>query len=141
MFNLMKMITLTISTPIFPTEDLDKVIQSIHNFFPDIELLHKDDQLFYRTNDEEILKHLYWKQQDQKILDSVRKTLLSSLSDNKVILNIHKQLAHTNYLNVCTDSEPSPLGGIQLLISSTTDEELMKVIDKYFPKYEWIRDS
>ena len=135
------MISINISTPVFPTEDLDKVKLAIHNIFPDIELLYENDEFFYQTDDEEILKHLYWKQQNQQILDSVRKILLSSLSENSVTLNINKQLAHVNFLNICTDSEPSPLGGIQLIISSATDEELMEVIDKFFPRYEWIKDS
>lgn len=138
-------VTIIVESEIRPTENESYVLESLLNMFPNISFSKIKDQFLGRTNDISALNHFSQRLLDQEILDAARRVVIKGMNKIKDIdnekgyteFNINKQTARINKIVFCERDE-SPLGPIHIKIISN-DIEL--IIDCFFPKYEWFKES
>ncbi|HEY3421123.1 MAG TPA: RNA-binding domain-containing protein [Methanomassiliicoccales archaeon] len=116
----------TIRTPLRPTEDPEKVRTAILNIFPESEIIVGQDEVTAKTATLERFKTLI---RNQKILDSVRKSLLSGASASFTNLSLNKQAAFVK--RVSLSEGKAALGNMEVTIES---EDIERLIDEVAPR-------
>ncbi|MEM0373047.1 MAG: RNA-binding domain-containing protein [Sulfolobaceae archaeon] len=118
-----------------PSEDENKVINTIKNFF-DFERIRKEKYGFYEliiaesSNLYSIIK-VHKALREERILDAARKYLIKGMNGNVITFMIHKQAAAVNRLTFVDSERESPLGPVTFIIEH---ENPMEVIDWLAPK-------
>ncbi len=85
-----------IFTEVHPTEDQQKVVQAIKNFFPDAQIDADNGHLKAVAKDLTTFRNLLRK---QKILDTTRTELKENIFDNTVRIYLNKQTATVSKIN------------------------------------------
>ncbi|AGK61085.1 Uncharacterized protein conserved in archaea [Archaeoglobus sulfaticallidus PM70-1] len=105
--SILKSIDVIIETRVYPTEDEEKVVKAIKNFFPDAEISIEDDVLRARAKN---INHFRELLRMQKILDTARNEMLKSVSGNEITILLNKQTATVSRINfVEEDAILSPI--------------------------------
>jgi predicted RNA binding protein with dsRBD fold (UPF0201 family) len=119
------MTTVRIFSPVYPSEDADKVRAAILNIFPSAEL-EASDRGFSGDADLTVFSKLIRK---QKILDSARGVLFKGVRGNRTTIHLNKQVATVGKVSF---TEPRTiLGTIEVTIE---DEDLEFLIDRVAPE-------
>jgi len=128
------MIKIRVETPVYPTEDINKVKKAIENIIPDIdckiEKAGKKTYLIGEMKGTKGLKLLHRLLRDQKILDTARSILKRSVSGNTIIFYLRKQAAFMGKIHFCDAYAETPLGPIVVQIMA---DDPHKVIDWLAP--------
>ena len=114
----------TISTPVFPSEDPEKVEKAVRNIFPDAELELADGTMEGTAD----LTHFSNLIRKQKILDVTRAVMTKGHRGRKTIFNINKQVAFVGKISFT--EEKTTLGTIRVVLE---DENLTALIDLIAP--------
>jgi len=96
-----------------PTEDSGKVATAVENIFPGLRIVISGDRL-EAAGDAEALTNFHRLLRQQRILDTVRATMLQSRIGNAVQLRLGKQAASAGRINFPFDEEP--LGSLHVQI-------------------------
>ncbi len=125
---------ITVKALLYPTEDEEKVLSAVRNIVS-LEKLSKvfegdETYLVGVGDDSTVLRPLYYRVREKRILDAVRKTLKRNRHGNKTFLFLHKQAAYVGAVSLTDDWDESPLGSIYVEIES---EEIDRVIDWLSP--------
>jgi predicted RNA binding protein with dsRBD fold (UPF0201 family) len=113
----------TIRTPLRPTEDPEKVRAAILNLFPESEIAIDQAEVVGKTAFLDRFKTLI---RNQKILDSVRKSLLASVVPGSTVISLNKQAAFVK--RVSLSEGRTALGNMEVTIESDDLERLIDVI-------------
>jgi predicted RNA binding protein with dsRBD fold (UPF0201 family) len=112
-------ISIQVKSKIYPTENPDKVKDSIRNIIGDIELhnVKLSDQLGVKGNSEglkslTVLRHILRK---MRIRDAARTVFLKNSNEYTLTFNLNKQAAYAGKFSF-HNSEVSSLGSIHVLI-------------------------
>jgi len=124
MFGLMPLVT--IRTLLRPTEDPEKVRAAILNLFPESEIAIGQEEVVAKTAS---LGRFMTMIRNQKILDSVRKTLLSGISAGSTCFSLNKQAAFVK--RVSLSEGKAALGNIEVTIEA---EDIERLIDEVSPR-------
>ncbi len=116
----------TIRTLLRPTEDPEKVRTAILNLFPDCEIATGQGEIVAKAASLERFKTMI---RNQKILDSIRKTLLSGVSPGSTSLSLNKQAAFVK--RVSLSEGRAALGNMEVTIES---EDIERLIDEVAPR-------
>ena len=118
----------TISCPVFPSENPDKVRLAIEKIFPDAEISENEDGFTASTDS---LNHFSKQIRKQKILDTTRSVMIRGKrgKSDKTIFNLNKQVAFMGKISFC--EENMILGTIRVTI---VDEEMDALIDTVAPE-------
>ena len=116
----------TVRTPLRPTEDPEKVKTAILNLFPESEITIDQGEVMANTASLDRFKTLI---RNQKILDSVRKTLLAGVSPGSTIISLNKQAALVK--RVSLSEGRTALGNMEVTIES---EDIERLIDEVASK-------
>lgn len=110
---------------IYPTEDLDKVIEAISNIFNYDDLIIEDDKLSI-TGDLSCLFPFKESLEQRQIRDTARRMLEKGLNEhsNCITFKINKQAAYAGVINL-VDGELSPLGEIDVTLRTDNPEEII----------------
>jgi len=114
----------TISAPVFPSEDPEKVEKAIRNIFPEAELELADGTI----EGEADFTHFSNLIRKQKILDVTRAVMTKGQRGRKTIININKQVAFVGKISYT--EEKTVLGTIKVILE---DENLEALIDMIAP--------
>ena len=79
-----------ISTPIFPTEDEEKIISSLEKIFP-IKFKKKKNEIVGETQDIDVLKEIKQKILDSRVLNTVLYLIESNKTNNHSKIMLNKQ--------------------------------------------------
>jgi len=93
---LAKKVEIEIETKVNPTEDVDKVIQSVKNLFPDAEVEIEGDTLKAKAWDLRKFRDMLWR---QRILDTARTELIKGRFENEITIYLNKQTAYVSKVN------------------------------------------
>jgi predicted RNA binding protein with dsRBD fold (UPF0201 family)/dephospho-CoA kinase len=93
---LAKKVEIEIETKVNPTEDVDKVIQSVKNLFPDAEVEIEGDTLKAKAWDLKKFRDMLWR---QRILDTARTELIKGRFENEITIYLNKQTAYVSKVN------------------------------------------
>ena len=129
------MFVLRVESEVRPTEDKNKVLRAVTNFF-DVESYRIIESAPYslmlcESRKVESLLKLYTSLRVERILDSARKIFEKGKYGNKLIFKLHKQSAYAGHISFVTIDSESPLGPIKVIITSDKIDEL---IDWLAPK-------
>ena len=130
------MVYIRIETEVRPTEDLNKVIRAIRNLFNfkniKVEELGNERKLIViEENSIETLTKLRDILRRQRILDTARNILLKSYKGNVIEVKLNKQAAYQGVVSFVDSDNESPLGPINVVISS---DKIELIIDWLTPK-------
>lgn len=121
-----------------PTEDVEKVLKAVSNLlaFRENETRLEDlgsgfMMLVGESRRVSVLLPLYSLARRDRVLDTLRKYMLSNLSGNAVTLKFHKQTAYAGHISLLTYDDESPLGPITVTIAS---DKIREVIDWLAPR-------
>ncbi|MEZ0290528.1 MAG: RNA-binding domain-containing protein [Sulfolobales archaeon] len=126
---------LQVETDLRFTEDQEKVVRALKNLF-DLEKIEiVESGRFYKvigySDQVSSLKRFRERIWSQRILDTARSIMLSSLSNNRIEFKLHKQAAYTGRVSFVDDERESSLGAIRVVIETSNPNEL---IDWIAPK-------
>ncbi|MCD6575987.1 MAG: hypothetical protein J7K73_02400 [Nanoarchaeota archaeon] len=79
-----------ISTPVYPTEDEDKIVSALEKFFP-IKFKKRKDTIIGEATDIEVLKELKQKIQDTRIKNTVLYLIEKNKDKNESRIELNKQ--------------------------------------------------
>ncbi|MEM0026327.1 MAG: RNA-binding domain-containing protein [Ignisphaera sp.] len=125
-----------IEAEVRPTEDLNKVIKAIKNIFNfrniKVEELGNERKLIIiEENNVEALTKLRDILRRQRILDTARNILLKNYKGNVIEVKLNKQAAYQGIVSFVDSDNESPLGPINMVISS---DKIELIIDWLTPK-------
>jgi uncharacterized protein len=126
----MSSVQVRIETPVNPTEDPEKVLQAVHNLFPNCSptVVRSDERYaklegsMSRLGDLDNLKTLI---RQKVIRDAARKILFRSISGSSIVVHLNKQAAFVGKASFCERYDESPLGPVTLTITTENPEEVI----------------
>lgn len=116
---------IVISTPLFPTEDPEKVKEAILKLFPDAEVELFNDNLIGRAKSLERFAEIL---RDCKIRDAARSRILHGNRGGETVFWLNKQVAAVGKVNFT--EKTVALGAIEVRIM---DEDVGSVVDSIAP--------
>ena len=108
-----------------PSEDQTKVEQAISNILPDIEIEINDDSLKATSQNLETLSNIFEVIHSRKIQRVYRRFLNNNLRNDSTWFYLNKQAAFSNTVALCDEAEESPLGPIEIVLTSKNIEEII----------------
>ena len=112
---------ISISTSVYPTEDVERISNAIMNLFPDAKIEIESDRLMASSDN---LEYLVEKIGEQQIRDSTRRLLREAVKKPGLVFHINKQAALVGKINFTEGT--SILGDIDVSISTQDPEELIQ---------------
>ncbi|WP_338601868.1 RNA-binding domain-containing protein [Sulfolobus tengchongensis] len=123
------MVKVMVVTEVRPSENLNKVLSAIMNFFDfDKMNIRKEgiiDILVLESNTLKSLLKLHKALRNERILDSARKYLIRGIEGNTIAFMIHKQAAAVKVLSFVDSDKESPLGAIKFYIQYHNPKEVV----------------
>ena len=122
-------IEIEVSTWLYPTENPDQVRKALATIMKPVQVQletpkQEIDFSILRVNslitDIRALEPLYRGLRIQKIIESARKHLQKNARDNSIIFYLNKQAAVVGQIHFCMKTGESPLGSIELKITTTS---------------------
>lgn len=125
------MIKLIVRTIINPTEEDERVIKSVTNFFElqeiNIEKVGDKKIVIGKGYGSISLKRFYHELRREKILDAARQYLKKGKKDNRVIFFLNKQVAYIGKISFSSfEFGESPLGAIIVEIETNNPDRLIR---------------
>jgi len=120
-----------VKTRIKATENPQKVLESVLNIFPKIEVKERNDSI-QGEGGIEVLEELRESLEKRRIRSTARKILYENITGNRTTFYLNKQAAFIGKVNIL-EEEISPLGDIKVEIIA---ENLKEVINWLAPKIE-----
>ncbi len=122
-------IQIIITTPIYPTEDKEKVEQCLLNILDQPKIERGENNLVVRSSSLKILLPIRDKMRQQRIRDSVRKVLLNNLGPDSIHFDLHKQAAFVGRIHCVTDPDQEDYLGPISIILKDNEENLKQAIN------------
>ncbi|MCX8204475.1 MAG: hypothetical protein N3H31_02345 [Candidatus Nezhaarchaeota archaeon] len=123
-----------VKTPLYPTEDEEKVKVAIQNLLTPGEWRVEEEQgkkfLVASSSTLTCLNRLREKLRRQRTLDAARYMMKRFSSVEELAFYLHKQAAYVGYAVFCLPEGESPLGAIQVTIKAS---DLKRVLDWLAP--------
>jgi hypothetical protein len=107
------MLAVSISCPVFPSEDQERVRQAVLNIFPGTDLILSDGVLSGETDN---VDHFSEQIRRQRILDSTRSMLIKGRNGERSTVHLNKQAAYAGKISF-TESR-TILGTIKVIFGS-----------------------
>jgi predicted RNA binding protein with dsRBD fold (UPF0201 family) len=101
-----------IYTPIYPTEDEEKIISSLEKIFPTIKFKKVKNEIVGETQDVDVLKNVKQKILDARILNTVLYLIESNKGNNSSKLMLNKQTLIVGKIHFV--EENYPLGNVTI---------------------------
>jgi len=114
---------LSIRASIYPTEDEERINNAILNLFPDAKITIEDNVLNAISPN---MNYFTQRVKEQKIQDSARQILKSSIHNNELIFYLNKQAAFMGKVNF-TEGD-SILGDIKIIIDADMPDTIIQQI-------------
>lgn len=121
-----------------PTEEAEKVLKAVLNLldFRENEVKFEDlgsgfMMLVGESRRVSVLLPLHSLARRERVLDTLRKYMLTNLSGNTMTLKFHKQTAFAGHISLLTYDDESPLGPITVTIAS---DKIKEIIDWLAPR-------
>ena len=118
--------TVTVSCPVFPSEDPEKVRRAVLNIFPDAVLDIAEDMI---SSDSAGLAHFGEQIRRQRILDTARSVLMKGRNGERSRFNLNKQAAYAGKISFV--EEKATLGTIRVTVEA---EDMTLFIEALAPR-------
>lgn len=125
-----------VRSQVFPTEDENRILSALTNFFPgkDTKYRFENCVVSMNTDRKESLELVRNAIHSSRIIDTVRSSILRNLIGLETRILVDKQAAYYGKLRLVDDREEEPpLGSIWISISFADDEELEAFLKWFVP--------
>ncbi len=124
------MVKVTVWVEVNPSEDIEKVKRALLNIVsPTVINVEKvGEKTFIVASAGSFRALLKFREliRKQEIEDSARLVLMRGIvSDNKIVIHVHKQAAYVGHLSFVTEEKESPLGPITIIIETRNIRQLI----------------
>ena len=121
--------TVHVEAEINPTESEDKVKAAANNVLGNASITitssHKGSILNAEAKGQDSLVKLRNLLRNDRIRDAARKLLFRSISGNKIIFCLNKQVAFVGHVSFSEETAESPLGPIRVIIETESPQQLI----------------
>ena len=122
-------VTVHVEAEINPTESEDKVKAAVTNVLGNASITikpsHKGSILNAEAKGQDSLVKLRNLLRNDRIRDAARKLLFRSISGNKIIFCLNKQVAFVGHVSFSEETAESPLGPIRVTIETESPQQLI----------------
>ena len=122
-------VTVHVEAEINPTESEDKVKAAVNNVLGNASITitpsHKGSILNAEAKGQDSLVKLRNLLRNDRIRDAARKLLFRSISGNKIIFCLNKQVAFAGHASFSEETAESPLGPIRVTIETESPQQLI----------------
>jgi predicted RNA binding protein with dsRBD fold (UPF0201 family) len=130
-----------IACSVYPTEDVELVLQALRNLVPDMNPVEQagigKSELLCRLQGSRLLGSIKSRIHDLRIIDAVRSRLIANWNGQETRILLDKQAALSDRLRLVDDSdETPPLGAINILIRPVSQAELDDLLAWLVPRTE-----
>ena len=119
-----------IISEINPSEDSEKVKQSILNIFPECEIEVDDSSIIAKANSIESLEQIYESIQSTKSQNVFRRHLERNMSKETTWFYLNKQAAFVKKVVLCDEADESPLGPLKVTLTSSNIDRIVNLFAK-----------
>ncbi len=129
---------LLLQCSVFPTEDFQKISVALSNLFPNIDIdfttSQPEDEIVINISGEESVAFLRQYIHEARIIDAVRKKLVSNWTGSETKIHLDKQSAFIGKLRLIDEADDvSPLGTIETKLIFEDDAEFEKFLLWFVP--------
>ncbi|MGY5148500.1 MAG: RNA-binding domain-containing protein [Candidatus Nitrosopumilus sp. bin_68KS] len=110
---------LQMTCALHPSEDPEKVIQSISNIFPYSTIKSEDFSITAQSKELRSFEKIYETIHSKKSQNIYRRYLEKNLDNDTTWFYLNKQAAFVEEIAICEEAEESPLGPIKVILSSS----------------------
>lgn len=125
------MLLVTVTTPLYPTEDRGKVLSALRAIFPEGSVEEGASSIRIASDALNNYSELVRK---QRILDTARAALRRPMAGGKTVFRLNKQAAAAGCISF--EEGRQPLGAITVAVEADDEEALEAFIDKVTPRTE-----
>jgi len=123
-------VTLSLSVPVFSTENIKKIEESIENLLgeiPEYKINQLNNHKLLEAENLSVkgIEKFFNYIREAEILDAIRKCAVIDFNQRGVLLHFHKQALYVGRFAVITSDTSSPLGDFQLLIKGADPEKIL----------------
>ena len=119
-----------IVSEINPSEDSDKVKQSILNILPECEIEINDSSITAKANSLESLEQIYESIQSTKSQNVFRRHLERNMNKETTWFYLNKQAAFVKKVVLCDEADESPLGPLKVILASSNIDQIIDLFTK-----------
>ena len=101
-----------------PSEDSEKIKKSISNIFPNSKIIIEDFSIKAQSKDLTSFEKIYETIHSKRSQKNYRRNLENNLKNDSTWFYLNKQAAFAEEIAICEESEESPLGPIQVIMTS-----------------------
>jgi len=101
-----------------PSEDSEKIKKSISNIFPNSKITIEDFSIKAQSKDLISFEKIYETIHSKRSQKNYRRNLENNLKNDSTWFYLNKQAAFAEEIAICEESEESPLGPIQVIMTS-----------------------
>ena len=112
--------------PIYPSEDPNKVKQSLINIFGDAKTTLDKNSVKVSSNNLKVVEKIFEVIHSRKSQRNYGKHLNSNLVDDSTWFYLNKQAAFVDVIALCGEADESPLGPIKVVLKS---DEIERIIE------------
>ena len=102
-----------------PSEDPKKIKQIISNIFPNSKIKTEDHSITAISKDLNSFERIYETIQTDRSQKNYRRNLEQNLKNDSTWFYLNKQAAFVDKIIICEEAEESPLGPIEVVITSS----------------------
>ncbi|MHA1577176.1 MAG: RNA-binding domain-containing protein [Candidatus Thorarchaeota archaeon] len=121
----------------FPTEDFQKISVALSNLFPNIAIdfatSQPEDEILINISGEESVAFLRQYIHEARIIDAVRKKLVSNWTGSETKIHLDKQSAFIGKLRLIDEADDVSLGTIETKLIFEDDVEFEKFLLWFVP--------
>jgi predicted RNA binding protein with dsRBD fold (UPF0201 family) len=122
---------------VYPTEDTNRISQSLKNIFPEASFLIEEQQRKVWINSsllgQKSLETLRSIVHETRIIDAMRKIITSSWTGTISTIQLDKQALLGRKINLIDNSGNPPLGCVEIILSYNTEDEYESFLRWFTP--------
>ena len=122
-----------IISEINPSEDSEKVKQSVLNVLPECEIKIDNSFITAKANSLESLQQIYESIQSMQSQNVFRRHLERNLNKGTTWFYLNKQAAFVNKVVLCDEANESPLGPLKVILTSSNIDGIIGLFAKPEP--------
>ena len=101
-----------------PSEDPEKIKKSISNIFPNSKIVIEEFSIKAQSKDLTSFEKIYETIHSKRSQKNYRRNLENNLKGDSTWFYLNKQAAFSEEIAICEEAEESPLGPIQVIMTS-----------------------
>ena len=117
---------ISIECPIYPSEDLQKILHALSNVFTNLEFETSKRLVYADSDDIKCLEKIAESIRNKQFQKPFRKQFLQNTHNNSLWFYLNKQAAFADTIALCENEDESPLGPIKITIDSPQIEQIIE---------------